>query len=413
MKTAPDDHSPITDVIPVVDGGRRPPHYPNTPRRGDRAFIRNGALAVGALAVAVGAGAIGATVATEATQPISAAAAPSPLSSTQSDVKPPAGSVEQVAADVMPSVVQLKIDVGGSGAEGSGVVLSQDGLILTNNHVVAAGSDAAAGTAPASLSGAGTSRSVTFADGRTAPFTVVGTDPAGDLAVVRAEGVSGLKPIAIGSSKDVRVGEKVVAIGSPLGLQGTVTTGIVSALNRPVAAGGGDGSGGSVLNAIQTDAAINPGNSGGALVNMKGELIGLNSAIASMGAGSPDSVGGQRGSIGLGFAIPSDEAKRIADELVSTGSASRGSLGVRLNAGGSTDPMSNGVAIADVTADGPAASAGIPSGAVITKVDDQTIDGPEALVAAVRSKAPGEKVTVTYLDGSGASRTAEVTLGKA
>ena len=157
---------------------------------------------------------------------------------------------------------------------------------------------------------------MTFADGRTAPFTVVGTDPASDIAVVRAEGVSGLTPITLGSSANLRVGQDVVAIGSPLGLEGTVTTGIVSALNRPVAAGGDASNQNTVLDAIQTDAAINPGNSGGALVNMNGELVGVNSAIATLGGDSPDA---QSGSIGLGFAIPVDQAKRIADELIANG----------------------------------------------------------------------------------------------
>jgi putative serine protease PepD len=165
------------------------------------------------------------------------------------------------------------------------------------------------------------------------------------------------------------------------------------------------------MNAIQTDAAINPGNSGGALVNMNGELIGVNSAIASLGggSGSSGSGGAQAGSIGLGFAIPVDQAKRVADELVSTGTASHASLGVQL----SNDPSSHGAAIAQVVDGGPAAAAGVPSGVVITKVDDHVIDGPEALVASVRSKAPGDKVTLTYEDASGASQTADVTLGAA
>jgi putative serine protease PepD len=251
---------------------------------------------------------------------------------------------------------------------------------------------------------------VTFSNGQTVPFTVVGTDPAGDLAVVRAQGVSGLTPITMGSSKDVKVGQQVVAIGSPLGLQGTVTSGIVSALNRPVAAGDEPGGNVTVLDAIQTDAAINPGNSGGALVNMNGELIGVNSAIASMGGSDAGSGGGQSGSIGLGFAIPADQAKRIADELVSTGTATHGSLGVQL----STDATKgSGAAIAQVVDGGPAAAAGLPSSAVITKIDGQVIDGPEALVAAVRSRAPGDQVSVTYLDDSGAPQTMQVTLGKA
>ena len=268
------------------------------------------------------------------------------------------------------------------------------------------------GPAPASADsndGGEVTKTVTFSNGQTVPFTVVGTDPTGDLAVVRAQGVSGLTPITIGSSKDVKVGQQVVAIGSPLGLQGTVTNGIVSALNRPVAAGGGGGNV-SVIDAIQTDAAINPGNSGGALVNMNGELIGVNSAIASMGGGEGDSGGGQSGSIGLGFAIPADQAKRIADELVSTGTASHGSLGVQLT---SDAAKGGGAAIGQVVDGGAAAAAGVPSGAVITKVDDQVIDGPEALVAAVRSKAPGDTVVLSYVDESGTAQTTHVTLGKA
>ncbi len=249
---------------------------------------------------------------------------------------------------------------------------------------------------------------VSFSDGRTVPFTVVGTDPADDLAVVKAQGVSGLTPITIGSSKDLKVGQNVVAIGSPLGLDGTVTTGIISALDRPVSTGDATTGQHSVMNAIQTDAAINPGNSGGALVNMNGELVGVNSAIASMGGG-PGAQGAQSGSIGLGFAIPSDQAKRIADELVSTGTVSHASLGVQL----SQDATGPGAAVADVVAGGPAAAAGLPSGVVITKVDDRPIEGAEALVAAVRSKAPGDDVTLTYTDGSGAPQTVKVTLGQA
>ena len=247
---------------------------------------------------------------------------------------------------------------------------------------------------------------VTFADGRTATFTVVGTDPASDIAVVRAQDVSGLTPITLGSSAELRVGQDVVAIGSPLGLEGTVTTGIVSALNRPVSAGGDANNQNTVLDAIQTDAAINPGNSGGALVNMSGELVGVNSAIATLGGDSPDA---QSGSIGLGFAIPVDQAKRIADELISSGTASHASLGVQV----SNDVTTHGAKIVDVVKGGAAANAGLPSGVVVTKVDDRVIGSANALVAAVRSRAPGEKLTLTYLDTAGASKTVQVTLGKA
>ena len=402
---------PNTDTGPIHVGAGVASSPAHANKRG-----RRGALVVAAAALTVVSGGVGALAAVTVQQ----AHEYSPAATQSTVARPvagepatrPAGSAEQVAAKVMPSVVQLTVKTGDHGGEGSGIVLSADGLILTNNHVVAAGASGDGGAQPAALGAGDTTKTVTFSDGRTVPFSVVGTDPTGDLAVVRAEGVSGLTPIAIGSSKDVKVGEPVVAIGSPLGLQGTVTTGIVSALNRPVAAGEGPGSDVSVLDALQTDAAINPGNSGGALVNMNGELIGVNSAIASMGGSDAGSGGGQPGSIGLGFAIPSDQAKRIADELISTGTATHGSLGVQMaDADAHTD--SSGAAIAQVVADGPAAAAGLPDGAVVTKVDDQIIDGPEALVAAIRSRAPGDSVAVTYLNAAGAAQTAQVTLGKA
>jgi putative serine protease PepD len=394
-------HQPITAPLPKLrsKGSRR-------------AALVAGVAVAAVVGGGLGAATVGAVELAHDKTPAKAPIAQAPVSP-QPAAKAPAGSVEQVAAKVMPSVVKLQIDMGGQGETGSGIVLSSDGLILTNNHVVAPAVGADRGAQPASsdsFNSGGMTKTVTFSNGQTAPFSVVGTDPTGDLAVVRAQGVSGLTPIAIGSSKDVKVGEQVVAIGSPLGLQGTVTNGIVSALNRPVVAGDGSGGNVSVIDAIQTDAAINPGNSGGALVNMNGELIGVNSAIASMGGGEGGPGGGQSGSIGLGFAIPADEAKRIADELVSTGTASHGSLGVQLSSDG---VRGGGAAVGEVVDGGPAAAAGVPSGAVITKVDDQVIDGPEALVAAIRSKAPGDKVSLSYVDESGATQTTQVTLGKA
>jgi putative serine protease PepD len=336
----------------------------------------------------------------------------------------PVGSVEQVAAKVVPSVVKLETKMGRASEEGSGIVLSEDGLILTNSHVVSAakgglgapgrpGAPGAPGQpgapglpgAPGAPAAAKNS-TVTFADGRTAPFTVIGADPSTDIAVVRVEGVSGLTPITLGSSANLRVGQDVVAVGSPLGREGTVTTGIISALNRPVAAGGDANNQNTVLDAIQTDAAINPGNSGGALVNMNGELVGINSAIATLGGDSPEA---QSGSIGLGFAIPVDQAKRIADELISTGTASHASLGVQV----SNDATTYGAKIVEVVKDGAAAKAGLPSGVVVTKVDDRVIGSANALVAAVRSQAPGTMLTLTYLDPAGNPQTVQVTLGKA
>ncbi|MHA3019595.1 trypsin-like peptidase domain-containing protein [Mycobacterium sp. BMJ-28] len=366
---------------------------------------RTGALVVGAVAIAVVSAGVGGGVAVMA-QPDRA-----PVTSSFGGATPgvpaanlPVGSVEQVAAKVVPSVVKLETDMGRASEEGSGIILSTDGLILTNNHVVAAAAPAAAG-APAGA-GAPAQTKVTFADGRTTTFSIVGTDPSSDIAVVRAQGVSGLAPIALGSSENLRVGQDVVAVGSPLGLEGTVTTGIVSALNRPVAAGGDARNQNSVLDAIQTDAAINPGNSGGALVNMNGELVGVNSAIATLGGDSGQS---QSGSIGLGFAIPVDQAKRIADELVQNGTATHASLGVQVG----NDAGVDGAKIVEVTAGGAASSAGLPSGVVVTKVNDRVISSADALVAAVRSKAPGTKITLTYLDPSGKPATVDVTLGKA
>lgn len=414
---------------------------------------RVGVLVAGTAAVAMATGAVAAIAVVDLAgppSPVAQASAPDgigkPLPAPGAVPVPPkgsapAGSVEQVSAKVLPSVVKLQIETGQGREEGSGIVLTEDGLILTNNHVVAS---AARGTGdqgplatqmspdgpfpglprglfpggdPYSPDGPSADRSgraggaieatVTMSDGRTVPFSVIGTDPADDIAVVKAQNVSGLTPITIGSSKDLKVGQNVVAIGSPLGLQGTVTTGIISALDRPVTTGDGQSGRQSVMSAIQTDAAINPGNSGGALVDMNGDLIGVNSAIASLGGGQSSPGSGPAGSIGLGFAIPVDQAKRIADELVSTGTVQHASLGVQLS-GNDT----SGATVAGVVRGGPAAVAGLNEGAVITKLDDKVIDSPDALVAAVRSKAPGDTVTLTFEDSSGASRTVDVTLGQ-
>ncbi|WP_242662920.1 S1C family serine protease, partial [Mycobacterium mantenii] len=388
---------------------------------------RTGLLVIGALAIAVVSAGIGGAAATAVELGTHTTgngggrvigAAPSVPAANM-----PPGSVEGVASKVVPSVVMLETDIGRQSEEGSGIILSTDGLILTNNHVIAAaagpakspgGPPGAPPAAPAPPGGPGggpggatPKTTVTFSDGRTAPFTVVGADPTSDIAVIRVQGMSGLTPISLGSSSDLRVGQPVVAIGSPLGLSGTVTTGIVSAMNRPVSTTGESGNQNTVLDAIQTDAAINPGNSGGALVNMNGQLVGVNSAIATLGADSPDA---QSGSIGLGFAIPVDQAKRIADELIATGKASHASLGVQVT----NDKGTPGAKVVDVVAGGAAASAGVPKNVVVTKVDDRPINSADALVAAVRSRAPGDKITLTFQDAAGGgSRTVPVTLGKA
>ena len=401
--------------------GSPPPPQLRAPRKRSRA----GALAVGALAIAVVSAGIGGAAASviehngqlaaTADGVLSGGAAPSVPAGNA-----PVGNVEQVAAKVVPSVVMLETDLGRQSEEGSGIVLSSDGLILTNNHVVATAAnpghapaphpgsdDGGGGREPDSNPPGGPPKTtVTFSDGRTADFTVVGADPTTDIAVVRVQGVSGLTPISLGSSANLRVGQPVMAVGSPLGLEGTVTTGIVSALNRPVSTTGESGNQNTVLDAIQTDAAINPGNSGGALVNMSGQLVGVNSAIATLGGDSQDA---QSGSIGLGFAIPVDQAKRIADELIATGTASHASLGVQVT----NDKGTPGAKVVEVIPNGAAASAGLPGGVVVTKVDDRPVNSADGLVAAVRSKAPGDKVTLTYKDPSGDSRKVEVTLGKA
>ncbi|MER6993744.1 trypsin-like peptidase domain-containing protein [Saccharopolyspora hirsuta] len=297
----------------------------------------------------------------------------------------PQGSVQQVAERVLPSVVQLQLVTARGSGEGSGIVLSSDGYILTNNHVVDGGGSRGQITAQ-------------FQDGRSAPVRVIGTDPKSDLAVVKAD-ITGLTPAELGRSDDLPVGAPVVAIGSPFGLSGTVTSGIVSAKDRPVRAGGESGSEDTVLNALQTDAAINPGNSGGPLVDMDGNVVGINSAIYSPGNGQ-----GQAGSVGLGFAIPIDQARRIATELKDRGSATQTTLGVLIGVGNQP-----GALVRNVVPGGPAEQAGIRTGDLITKVDTRPILDPDSLVAAVRSHAPGDRVTIT-ISGSGGDRTVDATL---
>ena len=286
-------------------------------------------------------------------------------------IEPVVGSVAAVAAAVQPSVVQLNVSGSQGDGTGTGFVVSSDGYIVTNDHVAGdAGND---GTID-----------VTFIDGSTATGTLVGSDPGYDIAVVKVDRTE-LPALTLGSSDAVNVGDIAVAIGSPLGLQGTVTSGIVSALNRPVTAGGqGDTA---YINAIQTDAAINPGNSGGPLVNTAGEVIGVNSAIATVGRG--DAVG----SIGLGFAIPVDTAKRIVDELINTGTSQTPVIGVQLDMGFEGP----GGAVAQVTSGSPADDAGLQEGDVITKVDGNLISDSTALIVSIRANAPGDEIELTVL----------------
>ncbi|MGX6511138.1 S1C family serine protease [Rhodococcus sp. SJ-2] len=349
---------------------------PAQPRKSGRT-----ALVVGAIALAIVSGGIGGAVGALSVRDSGSGvgvtnALDSPRPETTTVANAPEGTVQAVAQRVVPSVVRIEV-VGRSGAgEGSGVVLSSDGLILSNNHVVAG-------------AGPGAELTVAFADGTSAKASVVGTDPITDIAVIRVEGRNDLTPIEMGNSENLQVGQAVVAVGSPLGLESTVTSGIVSALNRPVSTSGETGNQNTVIDAIQTDAAINPGNSGGALVDMEGNLVGINTAIATSGQ--------QSGSIGLGFAIPVDQARRIADELIDTGTATHALIGVQVPARADV----NGAAVVEVVADGPAARAGIPAGSVITKVDDRVVTDGDSLIAAIRSQAPGTTVSVTYTDAQG------------
>ncbi|MEV0379426.1 trypsin-like peptidase domain-containing protein [Nonomuraea sp. NPDC050643] len=358
-----------------------PPPAPAPPARragfpfSRRAIAGLALAAVTALsAAALGGGAVGAYFA-GAAQPAPAATTTvaSPVFRTASDQF----TVAQVAAKVQPSVVMIK----GQSSEGSGVVLSEDGLILTNNHVVA---------------GQNTEFTVQFSDGRTAKASVVGTDPATDLAVIRAKGVSGLAKVTLGDSDRLKVGDDVLAIGSPLGLDGTVTAGIISALDRTVTAGSGGGGqelppglGGQQQQAsetttlggmIQTDAAINPGNSGGALVNAAGELVGINSAVAADG-------------VNLGFAIPANTAKHVSEQLISKGTVSHAYLGVSLADATGDVP---GALVREVTADGPAEKAGLKQGDLITKIGSTPVQGGDTIVGQVRGYKVGQRVELTY-----------------
>jgi putative serine protease PepD len=393
---APDPHGTPPGSTPPP--GRHDDERAPRPRRGV-ALLSAVALAAGLVGGGAGAAL---TASLDDSNPSSASNGPTTgtsldSSGTSTDTTAPDGSVEAVAAQVLPSVVSIEVATSQGGGEGSGIVLSSDGLILTNNHVVA---DAANGG----------QITVTTNDGTTADATIVGRDPVTDLAVIRAHGVSGLKKASLGSSADVDPGEQVVAIGSPLGLQGTVTSGIISALNRPVRTGDASGteSVSTVIDALQTDAAINPGNSGGPLVNLKGEVIGINSAIASLGS----SLGGQSGSIGLGFAIPIDQARRIATQLIETGSATHAQLGVSVRDASTTGSQvfSDGAAVGQVTAGGAAEKAGLQDGDIITKVGSRPVDSADALIAAIRSHQPGDRVTLTYVR-SGSTKTVTVTLG--
>jgi putative serine protease PepD len=352
------------------------------PRRGT-AFLVALALGAGLLGGVAGAGVV--TVldddqpAAESSSPAQSSLDSSPSNSDQSVTS--FSSVEDVAAEVLPSVVSIAVQSQLGSGTGTGVIISSDGQILTNNHVVESGGELI----------------VTFHDGSTAPAEIIGTDPVTDLAVIQAQDVSDLTPAELGSSGDLEVGQQVVAIGSPFGLEGTVTSGIVSAIGRPVSPGPTQDSL-TVIDAIQTDAPINPGNSGGPLVNMSGQVVGINSAIFSPTG---------EGSVGLGFAIPIDQAKPIAEELIDSGQATHARIGIGVR---DADGETRGALVANVEAGSGADDAGLAAGDVITKVDDRLVTGGESLIAAARSYRPGDTVTLTIVR-DGDTQTVEVTLG--
>lgn len=300
-------------------------------------------------------------------------------------------SIPAIAAKLLPAVVSVSVASVNGVSTGSGSIIRSDAnlsYILTNNHVIA---DALTG---------GTI-TVEFEDGSTIPGRVVGHDNAYDLAVVKVF-KGNLPTVTLGDSSKIAIGDAVVAVGSPLGLSGTVTSGIISALNRPVTTGGSGSE--AFIDALQTDAAVNPGNSGGPLVNAQAQVIGVNSAIATLSSGSS-----QSGSIGLGFAIPINQAKRVSDEIISTGTSTRPLLGVAFD----TTYTGVGAQIASVTVGGAAATAGIPVGGVIRSIDGRVVHDSVEAIVRIRSYSPADTVSVAVNLPSGGSHNFSVTLGSA
>lgn len=392
------DRDPDADTTALPPPPVQPPAPPSGPERPAPHLGRMIGAGVIAVALALGSGLAGAEIALHRDNGVT-----SPVTTSGTVVNgssSPTETLAKVAAAVQPSVVSIQVRASGGSDEGSGVIMSSDGTILTNNHVISAAAS-------------GGDIKVTFSDGKTADASIVGRNAATDLAVIKASGASGLKPATFGDSDSVHVGDTVLAIGSPLGLEGSVSAGIISALHRPVDVGSseqpqdpfgqqqGSGTTSTVLNdAIQTDAPINPGNSGGPLVDAQGRVIGINSAIASLSSGS-----GQSGNIGVGFAIPVDEAQRVAKQLVNGDKVTHAVLGVQVS-----DVTSGGARVESVTASSGAAKAGLKVGDVIAKVDDTTVDDATALTAAVRAHQGGDTVRLTITRG-GDSSTVSATLG--
>ncbi|WP_106848471.1 S1C family serine protease [Blastococcus sp. Marseille-P5729] len=379
------DEDPSDDGAVELDKKRR-----RRIRLGDIPVRVAAALAALALVLGVAGGVGGFFLAKSASQtPLTK---PSPEYNEVANNKEP-GSIVEIAEKVSPSVVSIEVLVGNSGGTGSGVVVEADGYILTNNHVISMAADAQDATI-----------NVYFVDGSISPAQIVGRDPQADLAVLKVD-KPGLVPVDIGKSSELKVGEDVIAFGSPLGLAGTVTTGIVSALDRPMHLAGEGADTDAYILAVQTDASINPGNSGGALVDSQGALIGINTAIASFSSG-----GGQAGSIGLGFAIPVDYAMSVATALITGEQPQHGSLGI--NAQSVSDGTTDGVLVVRADAGSPAAEAGIQEKDVIIEADGKRVGSVEDINAITYTHKPGDKITLTVVSG-GQEKTVEVTLGAA
>lgn len=401
------------------------------PEQHDRSRVGGGKIAAILVAAALvgGAAGVGGAAAVGSSfvaAPASQSAGPSSITVNNPDS---VNATTAIATKVLPSVVTISASSGTSGGTGSGVILSDDGYVLTNTHVVTL--DGATGDPKLS---------VTTSDGRVYAATIVGTDPTYDLAVIKLTDASGLTPIEFADSSKLNVGDQTVAVGAPLGLSNTVTTGIVSALNRSIqiaSSAAPDSEGGTpqdetpggrtpfefdfgqgqqtpsqpkssiAISVIQTDAAINPGNSGGALVDGKGRLIGINVAIASAGGTSTEA-----GSIGVGFAIPSTVAERVANEIIDDGSATHGLLGATVgDAAAAPGATRAGALINEVTSGGAAASAGLRNGDIVTKFNGVAITDQVDLTAQVRALAAGSKAELTYIR-DGREQTADVTLGE-
>ncbi|MEU7471239.1 trypsin-like peptidase domain-containing protein [Streptomyces sp. NPDC044984] len=379
-------------------GGWGSPSPQPTPKNGGGRGRMLAAVLVAALVAGGAGGGLGYTLAKENDSNGSTTVS---ASTSGGNVKRDPGTVAAVAAKALPSTVTIEAESSsGEGGTGTGFVFDKQGHIVTNNHVVAEAVDDGKVTA-------------TFPNGKKYDAEVVGHAQGYDVAVIKLNSApSDLNPLPLGNSDEVAVGDSTIAIGAPFGLSNTVTTGIISAKNRPVASSDGSGSQASYMSALQTDASINPGNSGGPLLDAQGNVIGINSAIQSTSNGGFGT--GQAGSIGLGFAIPINQAKYVAQELIKTGKPVYAKIGASVSledtTGGAKITEQGAGGSEPVDPGGPADKAGLQPGDVITKLDDRVIDSGPTLIGEIWTHKPGDEVTITY-ERDGKERTTELTLG--